>query len=164
MISILPYAAPAGGWVCIGTPISFWTDGSKARKLHCATKKKVSCEEKRPRDSDSWGPINNPTSADFQDQFVGVSFPSLKFGILACFVLWWFQWKFLKLTDRLIQQRGTFGICFRIFRSQLSPETRFFAGKTWFRHFWSYESRDSGPARARNSNFNNLIDRSKIFF
>jgi len=40
--------------------ISFWTDGSKARKLHCATKKKVSCEEERPVDSDSWGPTKQP--------------------------------------------------------------------------------------------------------
>jgi len=48
------------------------------------------------------GSYNNPTSADFQDQFVRVSFPPLKFMILATFVsfshLWWFQWKFLKLT------------------------------------------------------------------
>ena len=32
------------------------------------------------------GPYNNPTSADFQDQFVRVSFPPLKFVILVNFV------------------------------------------------------------------------------
>jgi len=50
-------------------------------------------------------PYNNPTSADFQDQFVRVSFPPIKFVILGTFVsfshLWWFQWKFLKLTGAI---------------------------------------------------------------
>jgi len=135
-------------------------------RVHCATKKKVSCEEKRPVDSDSWGPIKQPTSADFQDQFVGVSFPPLKFGILATFFSYFlicndFNENFWNSQDLLIQLRGTFGISFRIFRSHLFPGTRFFSGKTWFWQFWSYKSRDSGPRRTRNSNFNNSIDRSK---
>jgi len=37
--------------------------------------KKVSCEKKRPVDSDSWGAIKQPYIGGFQDQFVGVSFP-----------------------------------------------------------------------------------------
>jgi len=33
---------------------------TQMNKLHCATKKKVSCEKKRPVDFGSWGPIKQP--------------------------------------------------------------------------------------------------------
>ena len=65
-------------------------------------------------DSDSWGPIKQPyvASADFQDQFVGVSFTPLKFGILAILVLfshlWWFQWKFLETYSIDTTERNLF--------------------------------------------------------
>jgi len=101
---------------------------------------------------------------DFQDQFVGVSFSPLKFGILTIFVLFFicndFNENFWNLQDRLIQLRGTSRIFSEFFVHIPSPGTRFFARKTWFWHFWSYKSRDSGPPRAQNWNFNNLIDKS----
>jgi len=92
-------------------------------------------------DSDSWGPIKQPyvASADFQDQFVEVSFPPLQFGILAILSYFLicddFNENFQNLQDQLIQPRGTFGIFFRIFRLHLSPGTRFFAGKGGFDTF-----------------------------
>ena len=50
---------------------------------------------------------------------------------------------------------------FQNFWSTLFSRNEVFAGKMWFRHYWSYKPRDSGPPRARNSNFNNSIDISK---
>jgi len=56
---------------------------------------------------------------DFQDQFVGVSFPPLKFAILAIFVSFShfnnFDENFWSLQGRLIELRETFGFFFSEF-------------------------------------------------
>ena len=92
-----------------------------------------------------------------------MSFPSLKFVFLLLLyhslICDDFNENFWNLQERLIQLRGTSRIFIRIFGSHSSPGTRFFAGKTWFWHCSNYETRDSGPPRARNLTFNSWIDR-----
>jgi len=55
-------------------------------KYHCTTKKKFTARKNGRWIVIAGGRYNNPTSADFQDQFVRVGFPNLKFVILATFV------------------------------------------------------------------------------
>ena len=126
----------------------------------------VSCEEKRPVDSDSRGPIKQPYVGGFSRSIRKGEFSTPELWDY-CYFLSYFlicdasNENFWNLQDQLIQLRGTFEIFFRIFVLTVLQERGFLLEKRGFDTFQVLEPRDSGPPRARNSNFNDSIDRSK---
>ena len=106
-------------------------------------KKKVSCKQKKPVDSDSWGPIKQPYVSGFSrsirrgEFFTSKVWDSCYFCLIFSFVM--ISMKIFE-TYRIdwYNCEELLEFFFRIFRSYLSPGTRFLAGKTWFLHFWSY--------------------------
>jgi len=129
---------------------------------HCITKKKVSCEEEQLVHSDCWGSIKQPYVGGISSSIRRGEFSTLKVRDSCYFcVIFPFVIISTKVFETYTNWEKPLELFSEFFVRTLLRERDFLLGKRDFATFWSYKTRDSGPLRARNTMFNNSIDRSK---
>jgi len=125
-------------------------------------KKKVSCEEEQLVHSDCWGSIKQPYVGGISSSIRRGEFSTLKVRDSCYFcVIFPFVIISTKVFETYTNWEKPLELFSEFFVRTLLRERDFLLGKRDFATFWSYKTRDSGPLRARNTMFNNSIDRSK---